>query len=201
MSVRLNKTIRRKLTQELVKQALVDKRASRDKLNRQIALQAYNNLYSEKTRDEMATYPEGWLPEATSLSLDFASFPTRGHYTLPWKVRFQAIHMSNWHTWGAIWPKTVYPATHSITKLAAAFKHLEVEIIDEERRLTILTLNTLASFYTVQKLISAWPEVEPFANQYLMKKPVLPAPLVSEPNKALKLGKEKKQADVVSLGS
>lgn len=161
-----------------------------------LALDVYHDVFSEDERKAMAGLPRGWLPEVAKLGVQFGdgrnyvelSFngATYGAIAgvLPEGLGAFNMPVPNRNEHGCA---KVYEATHAFSERYDALKgrqsDLEREIDTAKRQAEA----AIMSASTINKLVTLWPEVEPFTVRHVPKAAPLPALPTSELNALLGL--------------
>lgn len=168
-----------------------------------LASDVYDDLYSKEDRERIASLPKDWLPTVDQASVQFGGL-SNGYTQLSFngsgfRFEYHSIGsrlnaeqtreckkpVANKHRYGC-WK--VYAADHRLTrryeKLQAERDALH-EAIGEAKQQISAALGSLSS---VEALIKAWPEIEPFAKTFAVPAPArLPAIPAAALNKTLKL--------------
>lgn len=159
----------------------------------------YNTMYDEDTQAKMAALPEGWLPEDEGVYVCCLGQYHRVHFNGVTTSLDSALR--NLVEYPPYTSRRFMQAHHDVAyslKDQALLSSWE-ETVQETRRLyeTYGRVNSelraaLDSFTTIEKLIEAWPEVEPFAKAYItnpkkVAKIQLPAVQVTSLNAMLDL--------------
>jgi hypothetical protein len=140
---------------------------------RKLALDIYNDIYSESLRKKMAELPAGWLPQVTHFSMSFA-----GDYAT---LYFDGPRFGNTYNYGTHFnerdeAETKYVMLDKDRKGAVKYFDANDKFTDEYRELRNLSKDFESSLKegynkiqqafrlstTVQGLKIKWPEVTPF---------------------------------------
>lgn len=134
------------------------------------AYKVFNDCFTMRQRNDMASLPEGWLPTVSSIAATFAtsfqwlSFNGRlsgragsmingTKFDAP-PVRIPADRLSS--------ALKVYDADHPLAKEYTAITESDGTLREEIDKATRMVSATLDTFTTVEKLVEGWPEVAPF---------------------------------------
>lgn len=163
-----------------------------------IAEEIYNDVYDRKARTFLDSAPANWFPVTSDLKISVVGM---NEYTKSFKFNGEFLRYSHNNTeiecYGIL--EKEYRQRDDITK-RIPYKHngstivknydpsdpIAVKVmkwIDDQRSLSAqiadarkLATSTMDNFTTVEKLITGWPEIEPFVRRYQPPQPVkLPA--------------------------
>jgi len=162
-----------------------------------LADDVYCDIYSKTTREKMGALPKGWLTESNSIGVQFGE-NSRSYENLTFNGEF----------WGRIGKYCPVPSREDRRRVFATHGHGCVKVYTEDHELsrqhaelmarhddlkTTVELAerqvsaALASASSISRLISLWPEVEPFAGPFDVKPEKLPAVPTDVLNKLLEL--------------
>lgn len=183
-SVRLSKHIKERLKVRLLDNAFKPKMDANRAAFRALGDDIYNDLYPEKVRKQMEAMPDGFLPTDSDVSVSFEQVDryTRAYWNGQRRI---ASKHHNRHA------AKVYEEKHDFTQRYAKLKEereaLRNQRAEAERSATAVMDNVT----TLKKLIEVWPEVEPFARDFLVsaQSGTLPALPIGDLNKRLGLEK------------
>ena len=198
MSIRLNNDMRKEIVDKIIgdrflvhKKELIERRAK-------LATRLYNKRYSTKERALMDSLPKGYLPTDDDISATIAGSYIRYNFNgveyhdyskkiKPIMQRFPYKHLSGC--------KIVIDANDPIAKAHAQIERSEQQIEEDERKLRNEVRGVLESCTTVGKLLTVWPEVEPFVKDIApTPRTNVPAPYVADLNTKLGLQSVKRAA-------
>lgn len=173
----LTNEMRNRIVSKLIQHRFSKEQERVKKLGHAVALAVYNDTYSKKERDLMASLPEGWLPECGSMRGVFGGEHGRALLSANARMPYRDDER---------YVKKSYDGDHKITQQYVEWKHAEKSLeaaIDGARTTAFGLLQTAK---TVEKLLSIWPEVKPFIPEQTPR----PAPVaipVGDLNALLKL--------------
>lgn len=168
--------------------------------SRQFAHRVYNDVYPEKTLQRMEALPEGWLPVKEYMCVQFGGAEgfvrllfngdslgkhTRARYIL--KIEHaddEHRRVLNHHSGCCA---KIYSVDHELTK---AFNELERKaerlngLINDD---AAAAHTILARCTTVNRVLTLWPEAEPFLKDMLKESLSLPAVATEELNQRFNL--------------
>ena len=175
-SVRLTNSIRDKIIQDLIDHRFTKEAEELAKKRARFAKKVYNDVYSEYQRRKMNALPDGWLPVKNSVKVKFGSEIDQcyasGELYLPHISRRQFVEVVK----GWLVPtcddgynviKKQYEHGDSFTKERNALENAKLELRDKIEETYRNAKAAVYSATTVNKLINAWPEVEPFVRKYI----------------------------------
>lgn len=162
------------------------------------AAKLYDHLYSPEDQALMASLPNGWLPEDDHLRISYAG-------------QYHSVYF-NGYCWSWSSLNSLAKRGSAISRRVASehigghvrlrddalcneFGQIDNDLrkLNEANSLAQRDIQTaLSTFSTIEKLIEAWPEVEPFASPYITApqkaaKSLLPAVRISSLNAMLDL--------------
>ncbi len=196
---RLTNDIRNAIRQDLVEHRYGPVAKSIGDRLQEFAAKLYDKTYPPEQQELMASLPKGWLPEA-----DHIRFAYAGQYH---SVHFNGFSWG-WSALGSLTkrgnPITRFVATEHDRNYNISLRdedltrefgqiHNDMRKLEETFSIAQRDLQTaLSAFSTIEKLIEAWPEVEPFAKDYITapqkaSKTLLPAVKISSLNAMLDL--------------
>jgi len=200
MATRLTKDIRDSILTEVLRHRFQDRIEVLIADRAYFAEKVYNDIYRKADREKMEALPNGWLPNNTSIGVQFGD---GGHryttvlfdgavYGEVGRVRAKTDkprervkrRVPYKHSHGCV---KVYEPAHKLSvehqKLEGRFDELKQDYETAKRQASA----ALASVSTINRLVEVWPEIEPFARKYDETPPKLPAVPTSELNKLLDL--------------
>jgi hypothetical protein len=157
-----------------------DEKAMRRREN-DLALKFYRAIYSAADRKLMESIPVGWLPTVGSLRLAGGGYYSELHVADSLPVPF-ADHCQRY----AI---SKIKGGDALSDLLDEFRERKAYYENEREALRKKTASTLAGFSTINRLVTAWPEIKPFVDQlgYDSEKKSLPAVIPADLNASLGL--------------
>lgn len=184
LSVKLNEPIRK----TILKSLLADKFQKRsDKLKAEgcdFAMDIYREAFSEADRRKMKSLPDGWLPEAFTVSAQiggqyiYKDCPDKKPVRIPHAKRNECL--------------VNLPSSHPLYDRMMALNAEEKELTEEKEKLTAEINAVLYSVTTANKLIEIWPEISKTVNaacKTYVASANLPAPRIDLLNQSLGLNK------------
>lgn len=108
--------------------------------------------------EQIEALPEGWLPTLTSIGVNFG-----GQYhdlSLRTKVRVPASYYDDYFDRNV--NEFIYEASHRFSKAMAEIVNDEKDAKERRDTAKTQTRAILNSYPSVQRLIEAWPEIEPY---------------------------------------
>ena len=163
---------------------------------RALAESVYNDVYSKKERDLMASLPKGWLITRSDIRVKFEG---HGNYEVldfrgecgckPMRYRIAEVFEKPTPAKDSHRAVKVYEPTSKFTVQYVACR-TALKQLDEDFNASSLMLDTaLGQFKTLDALKKGWPEIAPFTD-HIGESPInnaLPAVRMSEINKQLGL--------------
>lgn len=197
MTQRLNNSTRAKITRRAlahrfgaeVRRIVADQIVFTEKV--------YEDVYSKKQRDALYSLPEGWFPEASSIRIvapEHTVVTFNGGYGL--NNETMSLGFDNGigilrrrvpHKDYMVPTKKAYEADHEISKQNEALADRRHDLEERILKASTLLKGSLNSVTTLGKLLSEWPELEPFCKGLYPDAPKLPAVRRSELNAILDL--------------
>jgi hypothetical protein len=161
-----------------------------------LALDVYNDVFSDKERKAMAELPRGWLPEVSKLGVQFGdgrnyvevSFngatygSIAGVFPEALSVVLMPVPSRNEHGCAK-----VYEATHPFSERYDAIKRKQADLEREIDTAKRQAEAAIMSASTINKLVTLWPEIEPFTVRHVPRGAPVPALPTSELNALLGL--------------
>lgn len=182
-TVRLTNHMRDCIRDALLKHRFGEEQKALAAQKESLAVRLYDHFFPKELQDKLNALPKGFLPEGCEIWVrmgegtnHFERFP----FPDGQNRRYRSADHNRWRVLDREHPLCVeYMAIHS----------KEEDIVKTRRELKSQIVAALNSATTVGKLITLWPEVEPFCRQYIDRPPAqLPALPVESLNNLLKLG-------------
>lgn len=164
----------------------------------------YADVYPEHDRARMEELPVGWLPEQSSISVQFGTRfqapafcgaiddGTFGFLPRPHGI-WRRVQQRHVHACAK-----VYDHEHELSQLFERLAHRKSQLgsdIDSTRRQIIATLATIG---TIARLKEVWPEAAPFAERFEVKRVNLPAVPTAQLNQLLGLTVESAEPEAAA---
>lgn len=139
-----------------------------------LALQVYNDVFKASDRKRMDELPEGWLPTSETITVQFPGSYTTLYFNGRYADRYTSLHQSTKEARNdtehvfrrftqqkcgscvAMYERGALANTYD--SLTGRAKDLNKEISEAGS----MVGDTTARFYTIDKLLEGWPEIEPF---------------------------------------
>lgn len=160
------------------------------------AVEVYEDVYSEADRRKMKSLPSGWLPELSSIRVQFgdgsrygdlafngAAYSPIGKMLLT-PVDTVCLRSPEMHERRCA---KVYENEHPLCAKHEALEARGKALTEEIDRAQRQTEAAIASATTIGRLVEMWPEIEPFTADYGDKPKPVPAIPTADLNKLLKL--------------
>jgi hypothetical protein len=181
MSTRITDTMRQAITTRLINHRFEKDEKALRRREHELAMKVHRARYDTPTRNAMEALPEGWLPVDHRVRLRIGSYSHELRFIDPARVAFADKDYS-----------VEVAKLKRGDELAAACQEYRVAanaLAAARKELTEKTSRTLAGFGSVNRLVSAWPEIKPFLDQlgYSDEKKSLPAVIPAELNQSLGL--------------
>lgn len=200
-STRLTNDIRESLTNDILKHRFTADVDSIIEAQCKFAAKVYGDLFDGKTQAVMYGLPEGWLPNATDIGVQFGYVGGThqfarlyfGGYLTGILGRLQSKPTSTTTTTKRVLSSKahgcakVYDPSHPLAIEFGRLKNRTKEVkeaADTAERSIKTTLNAVS---TINRLVETWPEVDQFARKYDTGKPSLPALPTDHLNQLLRL--------------
>lgn len=169
MTLRITESMREAITRRLLQHRFDKEKKSLKRRAHELAMKVHRLRYDVATRKQMDSLPEGWLPTLIKVEVKIGGSWKRLHYVesvrIPFADQGAYVDLSKVKNADALMP--------------ALKEHFEAEsaLAREELDLKRKTEGALASFGSINRLVSAWPEIKPFVDQlgYDGEKKSLPA--------------------------
>lgn len=161
-SVKLTKYIRDAVKKKIIDHRFGDERKEIEAREGRIALDIYNDIYSEAERKQMEALPAGWLPERDDVYVVF-KFMKREYERIdfPEGVDKPCPYMNHSNVM-KIYDDQDHPIYQAWEKYVDEKKALEAAIADAETQIDSITW----SVTTVSSLKETWPEISNFLESY-----------------------------------
>lgn len=179
----LTNEARNKILARLIEHRFGAEEEALRKARRAFAARVYDDIFTKKQRDLMASLPSGWMPTKQTINVYFAGEITQLSLPDQRPVPHDKVH-------GTL---AVYDARHP---LAEAKVDLDRKAYDLTERRDAARANAnafLRNSKTLKQLVDAWPEIEPFANDVIEKPVKLPTIDLSKLNADLGLPLKKRK--------
>jgi len=198
-STRLTNDIRESLTRDIMRHRFTADVDILLEVQAAFAKRVYDDLFNADMQTAMSALPDGWLPNANYIGVQFGYSDGSN--------RFTQLHF-NGHLYGPLGQlqtkrdteKTmrvpaskahgcvkVYDPSHPLSKdfdrIRIRTKSLR-ETVDTAKRSVETALNAVT---TIKRLVETWPEFAEFAKKYDTEKPQLPALPTEHLNQLLRL--------------
>lgn len=166
-SMKLTEGMRHNIKEALLARAFGEREAALDALEKALANDIYHHLYPAPIRKKMAALPPGFLPTDTDHRIKFAG----DFHRMDWgdSRRVAAELRSN---------ASVFDANHPFTDRFRDIKNQREKLEKEKREASAKARAALKAATTTNRLLQAWPEVEPFLEPYRRKSAPAPLPVV-----------------------
>lgn len=207
MSVRLTTWMREDIVRSILKHKFKGSYEMFLEGYAKLAKDVYDDVFPAAVRRRMGRLPEGWLPKKERIDIQFGEDGQPQYISLNFNgcIRKGKEGAGVLTTRETKHPKEVwklmpyakfhgcakvYAPTHPLAERYFVLANLLMTQVIEYREVQKLAEQGVAQATTVSKLIEVWPEVEPFAKQYLKHEPAdrsLPVPRLVELNRALGL--------------
>lgn len=182
-TIRLTRAMRRDIKQRVLEHRFNGPEQLLKTRQRKLGEVVYNDLYDAATRRAMAALPEGFLPTATKIevNVDGDDIDVEWGESRP----VAAIHAYNY---AANAPR--YEKSHPLSANLRELERESAALEDLRRKVAKEVSAVLNSASTLNKLLTTWPEVEPFTRHLQNLGPTgnVPAPLLATLNRELGLG-------------
>jgi len=163
-----------------------------------LAADVYVDIYSEIERKRMDALPEGWLPTSEGVYVQFGEggrnyhrlnfdgdlYSAGSRYASPRKDRMKRRVLAK-HD-GSRCMK-VYDDQHELARRASDLRDRESEISKAADAAQRQIEAALRSASTIKRLVEMWPEIEPFAAEYVDRPAPVPALPTEQLNRLLDL--------------
>lgn len=189
-STRLNADIRQALHDDLLGYRFKDTVAD---LRRDWALLAeavYNDIYPSDVQARMQSLPKGWLPTQTYVQVQFATSTVQLTFTGNKRQYGYSLSDDEKRAFAIVYPPQVDAVLHLFPEhqsngatvklyearepLATRYELLSrrhADFVNDLKAAHKATAQAVKGATTIEALIAAWPEVEPFAKKYLGVQP------------------------------
>lgn len=165
-TVKLTTGLREQITRKVLHHRFQEEYEKLIAKGAKVADKVYNDVFSKKERDLMATLPEGWLPTDDDISIQtnegYRRLNFNGSFYLEGFQRSNTVEMRRFPKSRMSGAAKVYDAGdklgEEINKLEEAKKDLEARIANTKRQVQA----ALNSVTTLGKLKTEWPEIAPF---------------------------------------
>lgn len=187
-SVRLTTKMRGEINQDLLRHRFSDQVTELVSGYRSLALDVYNDIYSQRAQARMRELPKGWLGTSDSITVEFDSgcgyvrleFSGDLSYSSGLAALIDAVPtvelmMAHSHRVGRC--VGTYQEHHPLCKAYQALNNSKETLITAMREASMASLSALNSVSTLSALIAGWPAIEPFAEQH--KTPTQSLPMIS----------------------
>lgn len=148
-----------------------------------LAVRLYDHFFPKELQDKLDALPEGFVPEDYEIQVRMGEDTNHfEHFSFPGKQnrRYRSVDHNRW---------LVLDREDPLCKEYVVMANKKEDIAKARKELKSQIVAALNSVTTVGKLITLWPEVEPFCQQYIDQPPAqLPALPVKSLNNLLKLG-------------
>lgn len=183
-TVRLTKHIKDRIRRRLIVHAFEEREKANAAGFHQLADAVYHDLYPEALLKQMNAMPGGFLPEDTDVSVCFEQVERFARLWYSNRRRVAQKHTSN--------AAKVYEENHEFSKWYAKLDAEKKKIKEERRGAEQSAMAVMDNVTTLKRLIEVWPEVEPFARDFLVsaQSGTLPALPIGDLNKRLGLEKQ-----------
>ena len=183
MSIRITETMRKTIIHRLLQHAYEKEEKDLQRREHELGMKVYRRLYSTSERKHMNGLPEGWLHETDSIRVRLGA-DNNVALSVTASVRIPRCALYNYKPLDTR-ADANQPLVAEIKAHCAARQKLK----DARRETNQKTKATIKSFSTLNRLLSAWPEVKPFTDQlgYDVEKKSLPAVIPTELNASLGL--------------
>lgn len=172
MSTRLTVSDRENITNRMVADALKERKSAHKAAENALAARIFAHALGADRLALLAELPEGFVPEASCIDISVGGYWIRLEFAEPTRIPFDKR--------GAC-----LIAIDGGTPLADEVFAIEAEakaIKDMRRELDSTIGATLASFRTVEAMVAAWPETEPYAPAPKAPRAALPAVFFADLN-------------------
>lgn len=196
MATRLTTWIREQITKDVVRHRFADAALELVKDRAALAVDVYNDVYSEAERKKMAALPSGWLGEDRDITVQFGdgrgyeklsfSGAVYGEVSTVLKDSIEPVDLLVQHRHERGCAK-VYELTHPFALRRDDLRARDKDMSEAIRTARRQVEAAVQKATTLNRLIELWPEIEPFASKYEDKPKHLPALPTSELNALLDL--------------
>lgn len=173
---RITNTIAEKIAKAVTEHAFAERLADARQRLADAGMAAYRAYYGDETIEKMASLPEGWLPQVSCLY-----FHVNGCRYVAILSQFVPLTYRD---------SSGYIALNGDTAEAMALQHAEHDFdrqkLERDEALREAE-RAIKRFGSVKALIKGWPEIEPFAREFLGAFPALPAVIPADLNARLGL--------------
>jgi len=173
---RITNTIAERIAQAVTEHAFAERLAAARQRLADAGMAAYRTYYGDETIEKMTSLPEGWL--STRSRLDLTINGCRYMVNLGQPMPVLAEDTVEWFN------------LDGDTAEAMEIQHAEQDFqrLRSERKEALREAErAIKRFGTVKALIRGWPEIEPFAREFLDAYPALPAVIPADLNAKLGL--------------
>lgn len=194
MSIRLNNDMRDEITNAVILHKFEQEARELCDEHAAIALEIYDDVYADD-RKAMNDLPDGWLPEAVDITVNsggerhtfrFDGSTQRygraaGHWVLR-EIKRDENNKRVKSVDNCYKATKAYPTRSPITKRIDKYQQMLGKFNERTGDAQRQTRAMLDKFYTVEKLLEAWPEIKPFIpeKQRPVQLPAVPTKALNE---------------------
>lgn len=179
---RITNTITERIAQAVTEHAFAERMQAARQREADAGMAAYRAYYGDETIEKMTSLPEGWLLRVTILRFRINGFRHTARLNQPVPVLCR--------------DSSGYIVLNGDTDEAMALQHAEQDfdrLNSERSEARREAQRAIKRFSTVKALIKGWPEIEPFAREFLGASPALPAVIPADLNARLGLPVDEKE--------
>ena len=184
MTTRLSKAMREDIAVTAIRDRFTDEVMDLVKRRAALAVAVYNIGYSAKERALIASLPDGWLEEEAYVAASFVGqseyvyfdgraylgyAPARKHGASPdYRTLFYGVSLEGEHYARVPYSSNrIDVANGPVNEERSSINSAQKNLIELVNGTLATTLAALSNFTTFEKLIDAWPEIEPTARKCL----------------------------------